>query len=667
MYHISVIPYSLKFRQPARTSRGEYTSHQVWYILLTSDQEPDKWGIGECAPLPDLSCDASPDYDEKLRSVCREIEQTGQLNTETLRPYPSILFGLETAFRHFEKDSFTLWDTSFSQGSAGIPINGLIWMDNYAEMLKQIESKMQSGFRCIKLKIGAISFNEEIKLLQHIRSHFSQKEIEIRVDANGAFSPSTALEKLNKLAELNIHSIEQPVAAGQWETMAQLCEQSPIPIALDEELIGCNQPDDKKNLLHTIRPQYIILKPSLHGGISGCNEWITEAGQLKINWWATSALESNIALNTITQWSATYNNPLPQGLGTGGLFYNNMEMPLTLHQDNLYYNPQKEISGYRSYFNFLAEWSNDASTIQIRTSGSTGTPKMISVKKEQMVQSAQLTCSFLNLQPGDKALLCMPLQYIGAKMMVVRALTTNLELAIRKPSGHPLAHVELPLDFVAMTPQQVFNSLQVPEEKLKLRQIKNLIIGGGAIDIALEKELRTFPHSVYSTYGMTETVSHIALRRLSGEKASDYYQPFPSVELSLSEKNTLIIKAPFALNGEVETNDIAEINQDGNFRILGRIDNVINSGGVKIQIEALEEKLKIIISTPFAITTIPDIKFGEKIVLLTEQPLSSAIITDIEKHLTRFEYPQKYITVEKIPYTSNDKIDRTACKIVALQ
>lgn len=667
MFHISVIPYSLKFRQPARTSRGIYTSHQVWYVLLTSDQEPGKWGIGECAPLPDLSCDASPEYEEKLRSVCREIERTGRLDTETLRPYPSILFGLETAFRHFEKDSFALWDTSFSQGNAGIPINGLIWMDNYAEMLKQVESKMQSGFRCIKLKIGAINFNEELKLLQHIRNHFSQKEIEIRVDANGAFSSSTALEKLNKLAELDIHSIEQPIAAGQWETMAELCTQSPIPIALDEELIGCNQPEDKRKLLHSIRPQYIILKPSLHGGISGCNEWITEAGQLGINWWATSALESNIALNAIAQWSATYNNPLPQGLGTGGLFYNNMDMPLTLHQDKLYYSPQIEKSGYRSYFDFLAEWTSDAPTVQIQTSGSTGTPKMISVKKEQMLQSAQQTCSFLNLQPGDKALLCMPLQYIGAKMMVVRALTTNLDLIIRKPSGHPLADLELPLDFVAMTPQQVYNSLQVPEEKLILRQIKNLIIGGGAIDVTLEKELRTFPHAVYSTYGMTETVSHIALRRLSGEKASDYYQPFPSVELSLSENKTLIIKAPFALNGEVETNDIAEINPDGSFRILGRIDNVINSGGVKIQIEALEEKIKTIITIPFAITALPDVKFGEKIVLLTEQPLSSSIITDIKKHLTKFEYPQKYITVDKIPYTSNGKIDRAACKIVAQQ
>lgn len=668
MLHFSIIPYSLKFRQPARTSRGTYTTHQVWYVLLTSEHEPGKWGIGECAPLPDLSCDASPDYEKKLRQICRQIEQTGSFDKEQLRTYPSILFGLETAFRHFENGGgFTLEDTSFSKGHAGITINGLIWMGDYDTMLRQIESKLQLGFRCIKLKIGAIGFDQEIALLRHIRDHFSISDVELRVDANGAFSPNDALEKLNRLAALDIHSIEQPVAAGQWETMAQLCEQSPLPIALDEELIGYNRLNDKKALLETIQPQYIILKPSLHGSISGCNEWIAEAERLKIGWWITSALESNIGLNAIAQWCATFNNPLPQGLGTGGLYYNNIEMPLYLQNDRLFYDPQKDTAAYHSYFNFLTEWTNTSPELQVQTSGSTGAPQHISVKKEHMVQSARLTCSYLGLQPGNTALLCMPLQYIGAKMMVVRALVNQLNLLITNPSGHPLSDIQQAIDFAAMTPQQVYNSLQVPAEKDRLMQIRHLIIGGSAIDPALEQELAVFPHAVYSTYGMTETVSHIALRRLNGTEASTYYQPFPSVKLSLSDENTLIIQAPFALNGEVRTNDIVDLRPDGSFRILGRTDNVINSGGIKIQIEALEEKLKPVLCHSFAITSVKDTKFGEIVILLTEQNITEQEQAILKKQLSPYEYPKEIITITQIPYTPSGKTDRMKCKTFAEQ
>ena len=665
MYHISVIPYTLTFRQPAQTSRGIYTSHQVWYVLLTSDKEPDKWGIGECAPLPDLSCDASPDYEKTLRSVCREIEQSGHLNKERLRNYPSILFGLETAFHHFEKRSFALEETFFSKGEKGIPINGLIWMGDYGKMLRQIEQKLSMGFSCIKLKIGAIGFEKEMTLLHHIRKHFSTDEVTLRVDANGAFSPSDALDKLNRLAEVGIHSIEQPIAAGQWEMMAGLAEQSPVPIALDEELIGCNQPEDKIKLLKTIRPQYIILKPTLHGSISGCNEWIAEANRLNIGWWITSALESNIGLNAIAQWCATFNNPLPQGLGTGGLFFNNTDMPLKLQKDRLFFDAKKDTSGHRSYFNFLAEWTNDSSQIHVQTSGSTGIPQQIRVQKEHMRQSSRLTCSFLGLQAGDTALLCMPLQYIGAKMMVVRALTAGLNLLISKPSGHPLAEITSPIDFAAMTPQQAYNSLQVPAEKERLMQVKHLIIGGSAIEPALEKELSAFPHAVYSTYGMTETVSHIALRRLNGKEASPYYKPFPTVKLTLSDENALIIQAPFVLNEKVKTNDIVDLMPDGSFCILGRTDNVINSGGIKIQIEALEEKLKPIITTPFAITSMSNPKFGEIVVLLTQRNLTLPEVSLLKSQLTSFEHPKQYITVSQIPYTPNGKIDRAACKRIA--
>ena len=337
MYTIKIVPRRLHFKQPAGTSRGSYTTRDVWYLHLTSDKYPDRVGIGECAPLPKLSCDDMQGYESVLAHICNEVTEQGGFSVESIRDYPSILFGLETAFRHLERGCFELWDTPFSRGEVGIPINGLIWMGDYKKMLEQIEAKMAVGFRCIKLKIGAINFEEELALLRFIRSHFSAKEVELRVDANGAFAPADAMEKLKRLAELDLHSIEQPIRAGQWEDMARLTAETPLPIALDEELIGINIPERKQCLLDSVHPQYIILKPSLHGGMAGGNEWIREAEKRNIGWWITSALESNIGLNAIAHWCATFNNPLPQGLGTGALFTNNVDMPLEVRKDSLWY------------------------------------------------------------------------------------------------------------------------------------------------------------------------------------------------------------------------------------------------------------------------------------------------------------------------------------------
>ncbi len=337
MYTIKIVPRRLHFKQPAGTSRGSYTTRDVWYLHLTSDKYPDRVGIGECAPLPKLSCDDMQGYESVLAHICNEVTEQGGFSVESLRDYPSILFGLETAFRHLERGCFELWDTPFSRGEVGIPINGLIWMGDYKKMLEQIEAKMAVGFRCIKLKIGAINFEKDLALLRFIRSHFSAKEVELRVDANGAFAPADAMEKLKRLAELDLHSIEQPIRAGQWEDMARLTAETPLPIALDEELIGINIPERKQCLLDSVHPQYIILKPSLHGGMAGGNEWIREAEKRNIGWWITSALESNIGLNAIAHWCATFNNPLPQGLGTGALFKEKVEMTLEVRKDSLWY------------------------------------------------------------------------------------------------------------------------------------------------------------------------------------------------------------------------------------------------------------------------------------------------------------------------------------------
>lgn len=340
MFRTEIIPYRLRFKKPAGTSRGVYNEHRVWYVLLRDTANPSHCGIGECAPLHDLSCEFDAGYADRLAAFCRIIAKEQRVNVELLRDHPSILFGLETAMRHYQQRSWQLWETPFSGGAEGITINGLIWMGDYPSMLQQIESALARGFHCVKLKIGAIDFERELALLRFIRSRYTAKEVALRVDANGAFSQREAAEKLLRLAELEIHSIEQPIRAGQWQEMARLCASSPLPVALDEELIGISDPGEKRKLLETIRPHYIVLKPSLHGGISGCSEWINLAEAMQIDWWITSALESNIGLNSIAQWCATLGNPLPQGLGTGTLYTNNIPLPLEIRGERLWFEPE---------------------------------------------------------------------------------------------------------------------------------------------------------------------------------------------------------------------------------------------------------------------------------------------------------------------------------------
>ena len=333
----------LHFKQPAGTSRGVYTTRKIWLVHLS---ECDKTGVGECAPLPDLSCDALPDetYEAKLHQFCQALCETGEMDDDALRPYPSMRFGLETALLslqsslHSPLSTHLLFDTPFSRGEEGIPINGLVWMGRYDEMLQRMEEKLEKGFRCVKLKIGAIDFEQELDLVKRIRDRFSFHEVELRLDANGAFKFEEALYKLELLSQYAIHSIEQPIRQGQWAYMAELCRESPLPIALDEELIGVNDPEMKSHMLNIIKPRYIILKPSLHGGMMGCREWIEIAKQQGIGSWITSALESNIGLNAIAQFASDVYGPhitMPQGLGTGQLFTDNIPMPLEIVKDKL--------------------------------------------------------------------------------------------------------------------------------------------------------------------------------------------------------------------------------------------------------------------------------------------------------------------------------------------
>lgn len=325
----------LHFRQPAGTSRGIYTQRHIWLVTVTDGTAT---GIGECAPLPQLSCDDIPGYATVLRQFCDDVERTGEIDYEAMRDYPSMLFGLETALLHLKRGQ-RLFDTPFSRCEQGIPINGLIWMGSFEEMSKRIEEKLEQGFRCIKLKIGAIDFDSELQLIKSIRSRFGHRELELRVDANGAFPFEEALYKLELLSQFALHSIEQPIPARQWANMAELCRDAPLPIALDEELIGINDPDVKRHMLNIIRPRYIVLKPSLHGGMAGCREWVEIARDMQIGSWITSALESNIGLSAIAQLcSDIYGSDIsmPQGLGTGQLFTDNIAMPLEIRGNKLW-------------------------------------------------------------------------------------------------------------------------------------------------------------------------------------------------------------------------------------------------------------------------------------------------------------------------------------------
>ncbi|MEC4114138.1 o-succinylbenzoate synthase [Myroides pelagicus] len=328
----------LDFKRPSGTSRGVMTQKETWLLKI---EDNGKIGMGECGILRSLSFDDRPDYEQKLIWVVENIALGKEVLWEALREWPSIQFGVEQAFLSLaSEDPYVLFPSAFTQGRESIAINGLIWMGEHGYMKQQIDEKLKQGFDCVKLKIGAIDFEHELDLLDYIRQHFSSQEIELRVDANGGFSPDQALDRLKCLSKYDLHSIEQPIKQHQARDMRDLCRITPLPIALDEELIGVIEYEQKKDLLDLICPQYIILKPSLVGGYKGSMEWIELANERNIGWWITSALESNIGLNAIAQWTYTLKTSLPQGLGTGALYTNNFQSPLEVREGALWYNPK---------------------------------------------------------------------------------------------------------------------------------------------------------------------------------------------------------------------------------------------------------------------------------------------------------------------------------------
>ena len=329
----SYCSYDLIFKRPSGTSRGVLKTKETWFIKL---EEGNRWGIGECGILRGLSYDDVPNYEEKIKWACQHIHLGKESLIEELKLYPSIVFGLEQAFRSLEsRDPFLLYDSEFTKSESPIKINGLIWMGSIDFMKKQIDQKLHDGISCIKIKVGALDFERELELVKYLREQ--SLSVEIRLDANGGFDPQNALERLKRLSEYQIHSIEQPLKPEFKEELALLSKLSPIPIALDESLIGVLDHKEQEELLASIKPQYIILKPSFLGGFNASSKWIQLAESMNIGWWITSALESNIGLNAIAQWTSTLNSTLPQGLGTGALYTNNIESPLLIDKDLLYY------------------------------------------------------------------------------------------------------------------------------------------------------------------------------------------------------------------------------------------------------------------------------------------------------------------------------------------
>lgn len=329
----------LQFKNPSGTSRGVLKTKETWFLKI---QDGQKIGIGECGILRGLSYDDVPGYEEQLQWVCKHIDEGPARLWELLKEYPSIQAGVEMAFLSLRaQDPFTIYPSAFTRGQASVAINGLVWMGDEQFMKDQIAQKLEEGFDCIKMKIGAIDFDEEYRLLAAIREEYDGSKITLRVDANGGFAFAKAQHILTQLSQLEIHSIEQPIAVNNWEEMRALCEMTPVPIALDEELIGVLEMKQKQAILEKIKPQYIILKPSFVGGFRGSQEWITIADSLGIGWWITSALESNVGLNAIAQWAYHIDAQGPQGLGTGSLYTNNIPSPLEVRDGQLLINPER--------------------------------------------------------------------------------------------------------------------------------------------------------------------------------------------------------------------------------------------------------------------------------------------------------------------------------------
>ena len=617
----------------------------IWFLFL---RNKGVTGIGECAPLAGLSIDNIDDIELQLDQLCADPGRYIN-NPKRLKLFPSLRFALEMALLDLENGGKGQFSPSVDRSR--VNINGLIWMGDAEFMLTQINQKLTEGFRCIKIKIGGLDFDKELEILQYIRRHHGPETLELRLDANGAFSPKNVEPRLIQLAEFSPHSIEQPIAIGQWDLLAKTCQSSPIPIALDEELLPLISAEEQARMLDRIQPQYIALKPGLLGGFKASNRWIKLAEERNIGWWVTSALESNMGLNAISQWTESLCPEGFQGLGTGQLFSNNLPSPLGINAGKL---TRQTAPIWNDMHRFMLDWLHPSGKINLQTSGSTGAPRTVSMKKSWMEASARLTAEKLSLNSGDSALLCLPLQFVAGKMVLVRAMCLDLDLKVIEPTSNPLAKLSEDIDFVAMTPMQLANSLTHGQ----LDKVKTVIVGGAQVNPILIEKIQSQKTRIYETWGMTETASHIALRPLNGPEKSDCFTALPGVSLSKNEQGCLIIQADHLGGNPILTTDVVELLSDYSFRWLGRYDNVINTGGVKIFPEVVEKKIAPHISgRDFFIGEMSDAVLGQKVTLFIEGgPFE--LPEETWAFLSKFEKPGKIQFIAKFLRTDSGKIIR---------
>ncbi|TVQ44784.1 MAG: hypothetical protein EA362_09475 [Saprospirales bacterium] len=649
--------YTLKFKVPAGTSRGYLYNRLSWYMVIQDTKQPAIFGIGDCGLIPGLSIDPVDSLDEKLNWLCDNIHLPLNELRKKLKSYPALIFAVETALWDLQnggKRKVFKTDFSNKENPMRIPINGLIWMGEPDYMIKQIGEKIDDGFNVLKLKVGALDFQKELNVLQHIRSHYKEKDLEIRLDANGAFSPDEALKKLEALSPFSIQSIEQPIKPDQHSKLTNIIKRSPIPIALDEELIGKHINTDKHQMLSVLKPHYIILKPSLLGGFYHTQEWITSAEKLDIKWWITSALESNIGLNAIAQFCSTFDNPLPQGLGTGQLYTNNINSPLTIEKGHIFSHPNKKwridfsklakeqlwfkpikIEGKtyipidfsqeknlpkgldQNLFHFLQKWYDSKLHITFKTSGSTGKPKTIRLIKKMMLNSAERTNDYFKIREGGNALLCLSTEHIAGAMMVVRAIAGKLNLIIADHFGSPLVNIDKQIEFTAMVPTQVVNSLQQKTTANRLLRIEKTIIGGAPLEEKYLPVLMKTLGRIWTTYGMTETISHVAAAPLINDKI--VYEVLPGVELWTNKSGKLIISDNCTGIKKIETNDIVHLIDKRHFIWKGRAGQVINRAGYKISPDEIIKKLKTPLPYPIIILNFEHPKYFQVPVLAIEK------------------------------------------------
>ena len=723
-------PYRYTFAQPAGTSRGVMLDKEAHFLEIRGSHRGVPFrGIGECGLLRGLSYDDRPDYVEHLDRLAQALQawspaqweacwqSDGRLPEDFYRAWshwPSLQFAAEQAVRSAfrNRQGFhpsDLFDTAWSRGQVGIPTNGLVWMGSSCAMSESMEAKLRGGYACVKLKIGALRWEEERALLQDFRQTDAGKHAELRVDANGAFTRDGVESVLRDLEDLGVHSIEQPLPASDREGLAYWCAHSPVPVALDESLIGLTGAEERDALLDELKPPFVVLKPSFLGGWEGTRDWIQRAERRNIGWWVTSALEGSIGLNAIAHGVAQY---LPvaraQGLGTGGLYTNNLPPWTALDRTELrpispYPAPVTEgpwPEGFRIHpftdpalvrevQDFLRAWFSPADDLVFHTSGSTGAPKPIALSKELLVASARATLATLDLQPGYTSLLALSPQRIGGAMVLVRALVGQGTVDLASASRHPLEGApvpDAPWDFVSLVPQQ---AQALAADPVWYGSIRTLLLGGADCSRTLAEALIPLAERRYLGFGMTETGSHFALASLNPDDPACrtsggqwMYQPVQGVRLVWTSEPTsepasiasLTLVAPhLGIDQPLQTNDLASPEGAG-FVWWGRSDGAVNSAGVKLFPETIEawvfQALPAVEGRGFA-TSVPDSRWGERLVWLSE-PLDDDLRAEVQAVWVQLRQehphwvPKDTYEIPAIPRAAQGKVDRRALRALAV-